>query len=178
MAVPEFWSGKVLYPTIAILVGLSALFGLAVMPRLGQSSMVGKPAPELAVDVVNAEGRPRLRSADLRGAPVILDFWSTTCGPCAVQAPILDRIARKYDGKGLIVVGVNVEDGPDAARSYAQRRGLGYMVGVDPTGEVVERFGVEMIPTLVVIDREGKVVAYVRGIVDERALDEMVAAAL
>ena len=53
MAVPEFYSGKLLYPAIAVLIGLSALFGLAIMPRLagGRGGMVGKPAPDFTLPV-------------------------------------------------------------------------------------------------------------------------------
>ena len=51
MATPEFYSGKILYPAIAVLLGLSALFGLAVMPRLapGGGAMRGKPAPDVSL---------------------------------------------------------------------------------------------------------------------------------
>ncbi len=67
MAVPEFYSGKLLYPAIAVLIGLSALFGVAIRPRLALqgSGMIGKPAPALSLPVVangpaaHAGGTPR-----------------------------------------------------------------------------------------------------------------------
>ena len=98
MATPEFYSGKILYPAIAVLLGLSALFGLAVMPRLapGGGAMRGKPAPDVSLPVVaNGDPGARMQISDFKGKPVVLDFWATWCGPCLIQAPILDRISRR-----------------------------------------------------------------------------------
>src|SRR5271165_1335001 len=96
MAVPEFYSGKVLYPAIAVLIGLSALFGVAIRPRLvlQGGGMVGKPAPALSLPVV-ANGAPgaRMNVADLKGHAVLLDFWASWCGPCAMEAPVVDHLA-------------------------------------------------------------------------------------
>src|SRR5688500_918503 len=82
MAVPEFYSGKTLYPAIAVLIGLSALFGLAILPRLAPrgGGMTGKPAPALSVPVVaNGDAGARLDLANLMGQAVVLDFWATHC---------------------------------------------------------------------------------------------------
>src|SRR4029079_10541066 len=118
MAVPEFFSGKILYPAIGVLIALSALFGLAILPRLAPSGggMIGKDAPDVTLPVVaNGDPGARMQLAGLRGHAVVLDFWATWCGPCALQAPILDRIARRHQKKGLVVLGVNVDDGPEIA---------------------------------------------------------------
>ena len=110
MAVPEFYSGKILYPAIAVLLALSSLFGLAVLPRLALGStrgMKGKPAPAFTLPVVaNGTAGQKLDLAELKGHPVILDFWASWCGPCAIEAPVLDRLARRYEKKGLVVLGV------------------------------------------------------------------------
>src|SRR4051812_33372645 len=106
MAVPEFYSGKILYPAIAVLLGLSALFGLAILPRLSPSDrgMVGEPAPPFTLPVAaNGEPGARMNVADLKGRPVILDFWASWCGPCAIEAPVLDRLSRRYEKQGLVV---------------------------------------------------------------------------
>src|SRR5262249_1711701 len=133
MAVPEFYSGKILYPAIAVLLGLSALFGLAILPRLGvQGQMVGKPAPALSLPVA-ANGTPgtRRRLADLKGRAVLLDFWASWCGPCAIEAPVVDRLARRYEKKGLVVMGVNVSDTPEIVRRYTEQKGLSYPMVMD-----------------------------------------------
>lgn len=181
MAVPEFFSGKILYPAIGVLIALSALFGLAILPRLVPSGggMVGKEAPDVTLPVVaNGDPGARMQLAELKGHAVVLDFWATWCGPCALQAPILDRIARRHQKKGLVVLGVNVDDGAEIAKAYAMKKGLSYPIVIDEARDASGRYGVDKLPSLVVIDKQGRVVAYLTGLVDEASLDEVVAAAL
>lgn len=181
MAVPEFYSGKILYPAIGVLIGLSTLFGLAVMPRLvlGDGGMVGKPAPDFTLPVAaNGDPGARMQLAELKGRPVVLDFWASWCGPCAMQAPILDRLARKYEGRGLVVLGVNIDDPPAIAKEYARRKGLSYPILVDPSDQASARYGVTKLPSLIVIDRQGNVKSFMTGLVDEPSLDEVIASAM
>lgn len=183
MAVPEFYSGKILYPSIAVLLGLSGLFGLAILPRLAtaaSSSAIGKPAPEAVVQVVaNGEGAgEEIKLSDLKGKPVLLDFWATWCGPCAVEAPIVDRLSRRFEKKGLVVLGVNTSDSPEAIRAYTRKKGLSYRMVNDPHGKAQEAYGVKQLPSLVVIDRQGNVQAFLVGVVDEAALSEILGAVL
>lgn len=181
MAVPEFYSGKILYPAIGVLIGLSALFGLAVMPRLvvGPGGMVGKPAPDFTLPVAaNGDAGARLQLAELKGHPVVIDFWASWCGPCAMQAPILDRLARKYEGRGLVVLGVNIDDPPAVAKEYARRKGLSYPILVDPNDQAAGMYGVSKLPSLIVVDRQGNVTSFMTGLIDEPSLDEAIASAM
>ena len=187
MAVPEFYSGKILYPAIAVLLGLSGLFGLAILPRLapGAGGMVGKVAPTFTLPVAaNGKGAAsggateQMSLADLKGHPVILDFWASWCGPCAIEAPVLDRLARRYESKGLVVVGVNVSDPPNVIKQYAVQKGLSYPMLVESGSDVSASYGVQNLPSLVILDKEGKVMAYLVGVVDEASVNEIGAAAL
>ncbi|WP_438007036.1 TlpA disulfide reductase family protein [Sorangium sp. So ce321] len=181
MAEPEFNSGKIVYPALAVLIALSALIGLVVLPRLspGAGGMVGTDAPDVTLPVAaNGEPGARMQLAELKGQPVVLDFWATWCGPCAVQAPILDRIARRYEKKGLVVLGVNVDDPPHVASQYALKKGLSYPILIDDEKDASARYGVDKLPSLVVIDRQGKVAAYLTGVIDEASLSEIIAATL
>ncbi len=178
---PARSDGKLSAWVFAGLLGLGVLGGLSLMPRVvgGGSPLEGKPAPD-AIFAVAANGDPgaRMQIEDLKGHPVVLDFWATWCGPCAAQAPILDRIARRYEKQGLIVLGVNAHDPPAKARSYAEKKGLSYPIVIDAGQEAAQRYDVQNLPSLVVIDREGRVVRYMTGLVDEASLDEIVAATL
>lgn len=181
MAVPEFYSGKVLYPAIGILIALSALFGLAVMPRLSKwnHGLVGKPAPDFTLPVAaNGDPGARMRLSELRGHAVVLDFWATWCGPCTLQAPILDRIARRHQKRGLLVLGINVDEPSEIAGAYAIKKGLSYPIVLDENHGASNLYGVSQLPSLIVINKEGQVVAALSGIVDEAALDEVVSGAM
>jgi cytochrome c biogenesis protein CcmG/thiol:disulfide interchange protein DsbE len=197
MAVPEFYSGKILYPAIAVLLGLSTLFGLAILPRLvpGGGGLKGKPAPDFVFTVAanggdegpgpRAEGPGGVPSvgaaaklSDFKGRTVLLDFWASWCGPCAFEAPIVDRLARRYQKRGLVVLGVNVDDPPEVIRRYAAQKGLSYPMVVDPAGRTSAQYGVDKLPSLVVIDKDGNVFAFLTGIVDEASLNEILSAAL
>jgi cytochrome c biogenesis protein CcmG, thiol:disulfide interchange protein DsbE len=181
MAVPEFYSGKILYPAIAVLVGLSALFGLAILPRLvpAGGGMVGRPAPPLALPVV-ANGTPgeQMTVKELEGHPVLLDFWASWCGPCAMEAPVVDRVARRFEKRGLVVLGVNLSDPPEVVKAYATQKGLHYPMVLDVDGKTSLGYGVDKLPSLVVIDRQGKVLAFLTGFVDETSLNDIIAAAM
>ena len=132
-----------------------AILAFAYLPKLfghAEGNMAGKDAPELALKLVaNAPSDSNdVSLAALRGHTVLLDFWATWCGPCRAEAPIVNKIAQRYHDQGLAVIGVNTSD----------QRGTA--------------FGVESLPTLVVISKTGKVTAFRSGTTSEAELDEMV----
>ena len=173
MAQPEFFSGKTLYPFIGALLALSALFGLVIMPRLGQGSrFIDRPAPDFELPVVanGAADTSRVRLSQLKDKVVILDFWATWCGPCGQQAPILDRLARKYDSE-VVVLGINVGETPQTAANYARTKGLSYPILVDPEGSAQEAYEATALPTVVMIDKKGNIVTFNRGVVRQAELE-------
>jgi thiol-disulfide isomerase/thioredoxin len=173
---PEFYSGKTLYPAIAVLIALSALFGLVIMPRLapGGSKMVDSPAPDFTLPVVaGGESGARMRLGNLRDKVVVLDFWATWCGPCAVQAPILDRIARKYPDD-VVVLGINVGEPPQLAKAYADRKGLSYLILADAEGEAQRLYKATTLPTLILIDKQGNISSVTQGVVRQATLERAI----
>ena len=181
MAVPEFYSGKILYPAIGVLLALSAMFGLAILPRLVPhgGGMIGKPAPDLTLPVAaNGAQGSRLSLSELKGRPILLDFWASWCGPCAMEAPVIDRVARRYEKRGLVVMGVNVDDTPEVIKAYALQKGLSYPMVLDVGKQASLRYSVDKLPSLVVIDRQGNVLAFLTGMVDEASLNEIINAAM
>lgn len=166
--------GMVLVALGIVLIGISLVSRFV---RRGSSSpLAGKPAPEVTFLVAaNRDGAKHLGIGELRGQPLLLDFWASWCGPCAAQAPILERVHRRFSKDGLVVLGVNVDDPPEVAKAYAQRKKLSYPMVVDESDEASKLYDVKSLPSLVLIDREGKVRAYWAGIVDEARLEEAVA---
>lgn len=171
---------KVLVPVSVALLALGLLFGFASLRRLigGGGRLVGHPAPDFALDIVyNGDKGDKVKLSLLRGHPVIVEFWATWCGPCQLEAPALDRLARRHREQGLVVVGVNTSDEPGRAATFAERRQLSYPIVYDDRG-VAGTYDVDSLPTLVVIDRNGNVVAVRTGAEDDSELDRLVSQAL
>jgi len=141
--------------------------------------MIGKPAPDLTLPVAaNGEIGSQMRLADLKGHPVLLDFWASWCGPCAIEAPVIDRVARRYGKRGLVVMGVNVDDGAEVIKAYASQKGLSYPMVIDVGKQASKMYQVDKLPSLVVIDRQGNVLAFLTGMIDEASLNEIITAAM
>ena len=158
MAVPEFYSGKILYPAIGVLIGLSALFSLAIMPRLGlgQGKMVGKPAPDFTLPVAaNGESGARMQLSELRGRPVVVDFWAQWCEPCKHELPELDKLHKEYARKGVRIVTVNIDKQRDNADKLVRLLGLQLDVALDPSGSVAASYDLPKMPTSYVLDKKG-----------------------
>ncbi|HTJ82354.1 MAG TPA: TlpA disulfide reductase family protein [Polyangiaceae bacterium] len=164
----------------AAAIALAVLAGFFLLPRLAHTKKLdAKPAPEFVLPVVhNGDPGSRLALADLKGKPVLIDFWATWCGPCAMQTPIVDRLAKRYEGK-VNVVGIDVaDDDPNVARRYAEQKQLSYPVVVDDKGLTQREYGVTKLPSLIIIDKDGKVIHQTSGLVDEATLDRMLREAM
>ncbi len=175
----EFYSGKILYPTMVLLLALSLFFGFAILPRLFASqdaALVGKAAPTFSLPVViNGKADARTLSlSELHGNAVVLDFWATWCGPCRLEAPVVNKVAQRFHDKGLVVVGVDTGEPDGQARPWALSQGLSYPIVYDVNNETAERYGVMNMPTLVVISRTGKVTAVREGLTNDSELESLV----
>jgi cytochrome c biogenesis protein CcmG/thiol:disulfide interchange protein DsbE len=162
---------------------LALLAGFAALPRVlhGKDSVrIGHDAPNFTLSVV-ANGtvlgadQPTLSLNDLRGKVVLLDFWATWCEPCRLEAPIIDQLSRRWRDQGLVVVGVDTDlPGQGNPAAFAQSRRLSYPIVQDATGDATHAYGVEDLPTLIVVSRSGKIAAIRTGLTDDAELDRIV----
>lgn len=137
---------------------LSAFIALLLL--IGwRSQELGQPAPEFALEDVY--GRT-VRLQSLKGGPVLLVFWSTSCGICRTQMPILENLRSEYRGKGLQVLGISLDDRRSAS-SYLTANHYYMNSVVDPSGETAQRYGVSGIPAMVLVDREGRIAGRATG---------------
>jgi len=166
------------YWIIGALLVTSALFGLVVMPRLAPAGgkLLGKPGPDFVLPVV-AGGDPGARQqlSALQGKIVVLDFWASWCPPCEIQAPILEQLAQKH-AEDVVVLGINVGEPAAVAKDHAQNKGLSYPILADLEGEAQQLYGAGTLPTVAVLDREGKVVFYAQDVVRLDRLEQEISA--
>ena len=134
---------------------------------------IGDLAPELAVDLAEGrveltdlDGRP-IRLADLRGKAVWINFWASWCPPCQYETPTIRSLDQRYRDRGLVVVGIQVQQTVQVGRDYAERYGLEYTIGPDVTGDFFHLYRVFALPTQFFIDPEGRIRKVVIGPVSE-----------
>jgi cytochrome c biogenesis protein CcmG, thiol:disulfide interchange protein DsbE len=107
------------------------------------------------------------RMSEHRGQVVLVNFWATWCGPCWEETPGLIRLSRELGPKGLAVVGVAIdEDGAEKVRKFVNDFGVPYPV-VRPERLSQMEYGMEGVPTTVLVDREGRIAKTYVGAVRE-----------
>lgn len=90
----------------------------------------------------------------LRGRPVVVNLWASWCGPCRVEAPLLQEAAEEY-GDRVTFLGVASRDEPDGAARFLERYGISYPNVFDDSGEVRRALGLRGFPTTYIFDAEG-----------------------
>jgi peroxiredoxin len=160
---------------VAILMGATT----ALAATSASNGLIGQPAPDFVLPAVVGSN---VRLSEFRGQPVVISFWSSRCSVCAAQLTAMDRYYGTYRSSGLIVLGVSVEDDQQRAIDYAQAHAASFPLLLDRTKGVSRAFGIERLPTTVLIDRAGRVrflhsddragdpsyVAQIRALLDDR----------
>jgi cytochrome c biogenesis protein CcmG/thiol:disulfide interchange protein DsbE len=135
----------------ALFVGLIA-FGL--LRTTAPKAVVGSPAPRFTLWSI--DGKMQISSTDLRGAPVVVNFWSSWCASCPEETTDLERMWKEYGPRGVRFLGVTYEEDADAARGFVKRYGLTYPTVHDPDKRLATRFGVQGVPETFFIDASGR----------------------
>ncbi len=153
---------------LALVLPLVALLasGFGTDPNAVPSVLVGTPATSF--DLVDLDGQPH-RLADLKGQPVVLNFWSTWCVPCKIEHPLLQSAAQGRSD--IAFFGVLYGDDPRRAREFLAREPLAYPVLVDPTDALSVDYGVVGVPETFFIARDGTIRHKHVGPLDAASLD-------
>ena len=91
--------------------------------------------------------------------PVLVDFWAKWCGPCRNEIPFIAEMHKKYESKGLVVIGLNVWDKPEAQQKLIAEKEMTWLQLADTTRIATEVYGVSAIPQIMLIDKDGTIVA-------------------
>jgi cytochrome c biogenesis protein CcmG/thiol:disulfide interchange protein DsbE len=145
-------------------------------------------APAFSLPVIWTEGETwpaALRSsldggpldlAELRGRPVVLNFWASWCGPCEEEAPDFAASAREHRGD-VVFLGVDVEDLTSDARVFLREHAVPYPSVRDGSHETYDDFGLTGVPETFYLDAEGRTVGHDLGRVSRAELEKGIAAA-
>jgi len=131
----------------------SLRFAICFVYEASASSLVqkGRVAPNF--EVVDLNGNP-FKLSDLKGKPVLLNFWATWCPPCKSELPEFERFFEEY-GKQVHIVAINLtlsEKSKDAVKEFVKKQGLTFPIYLDVEGSVAETYLVRYIPTSYFLD--------------------------
>ena len=117
---------------------------------------VGSTMPEYAAMYLDGS---KFELAGKRDKVVLLNVWATWCGPCRFEIPELQTLHDRYAPKGFEVIGVSVdESGVESVRQFVDEQKMRYPVAVDPEGKLATLLHTDVLPTSVLLDRNGRIV--------------------
>jgi cytochrome c biogenesis protein CcmG/thiol:disulfide interchange protein DsbE len=134
----------------------------------GSLASGGRPqAPEFTLPRLTGQGELSLSS--YRGKAVLLNFWASWCIPCKDETPLLQRSWQRWQGRGVVFIGVNAKDFRADARRFTRRYGVTYPNVYDGKGSTLGRYGVTGFPETYFLDPQGRVVYRIAGAVTDPA---------
>jgi peroxiredoxin len=133
---------------------LGALLIVLTATSVASSGLAGQAAPDFVLKSASGEN---LRLSEYRGDVVMINFWATWCGPCRQEMPLLDELQSRYNRVGFNLLGVNIDDDSRKAMQMVKELGVSFPVLFDETKEVSELYDVKVMPTTILVDREGTV---------------------
>jgi cytochrome c biogenesis protein CcmG/thiol:disulfide interchange protein DsbE len=104
-----------------------------------------------------------IRSEDLLGKGVVLNFWASWCDPCREEAALLEQTWRQEEGNNIVFLGLDYLDQEPAAKAYLDEFNISYANGPDLQSAAARRYGIKGVPETFFIDPEGKITDIVIG---------------
>lgn len=137
----------------------------------------GRQPAGLEPIVSRATSDGRVALSELRGTPVVLNFWASWCEPCRVEAPVLERGWVQARREGVVFLGLNMQDITSDARDFMREFDVSYLNVRERGKETARSYGTTGLPETYFISARGEVVAHVIGALDPAQLRAGVAAA-
>ena len=122
-----------------------------------EPALVHQPAPEFAVSTLDGQ---TVSLKDFHGQKkVVVSFWASWCGPCRLEMPELTEFYKQNHNASsdFEILAVSIDEDPQAAARFAAANKLNFIVLLDPKQKMAEAYQVEGIPTMFVIDKDGKI---------------------
>ncbi len=165
---------------------LSAAEGKSLPARVAAGERPAAPAFSLAVLWPRAETWPasprlaledgRVDLSELRGRPLVINFWASWCVPCREEAPLLNAAARRH-ARDVVFLGIDVQDLRDDALAFSREFETPYVSVRDKDNRIYEDYGLTGVPETYYVDAEGRVVAHSPGAISRDSLEAGIATA-
>ena len=132
-----------------ILAGLTAAIALALLfvPAREMDAVPDFDLPLLGTNEM-------LSSEDLRGEPVVLNFWASWCAPCREEAPLLEKMYQRYKDQGVRFIGVNIRDQESNAQRFVEEFDVTFPIVRDEDQELAQGLDVYGLPQTFFVDRD------------------------
>lgn len=164
------WRRPVVLGAMAIVISIAVIATVRYrpdgLPVLRSSA--NKVAPTFKVSDLRDEAAT-IDLRDLRGQPVVLNFWASWCVPCRKEMPAFQAVYRRT-GDDVAFLGINNKDSRDEALDLLRKTGVRYPSGFDPKGLVAQAYGLYGMPTTVFISANGRILATRTGEMSESQL--------
>ncbi|MCW8931230.1 MAG: TlpA family protein disulfide reductase [Gammaproteobacteria bacterium] len=156
------------FAVIGFVVLLGALLGYLWLAPAGQV-----PAPQAHFEDLQGN---QFSLQQLKGKPVIINFWATTCPGCVLEIPALVELSHKYSVDNLVVIGVAMDYDPESqVREMVRQKKMTYPVVLDSKGQLAQAFGqVTLTPTTFFISKEGKIFKHKLGEMSHSELESTI----
>ncbi|MEZ4517219.1 MAG: TlpA disulfide reductase family protein [Chloroflexota bacterium] len=178
--VEEGGKRKIRWTTVAIwlaIFGLLALLGWGLMNANATRPEVGSEAPDFTVEFFDGyewQGLPSAELADMRGNPVVLNFWASWCVECRYETDALEQAWQKYKDQGVVFLGVAYSDVEPNSLEYMKDFGVTFPHAPDLGTDISQAYEITGVPETFFIDQNGTI-SYVQiGPLDELTLDSLI----
>lgn len=132
---------------------LAAAEAPGVAPDAARTATRLGPAPDFTLRLFDGGA---FHLADQRGKVLVVNFWASWCVPCRTESPRLEAAARRFQGQGVVVVGVDIQDDDKDARAFVAQYGLTYPTGAEQGMKISQAYGVSGLPSTFFVDRQGQ----------------------
>ena len=142
-------------PKSPYLFTLLLLVSCALLSACGEQRFQAPLAQDFELPLLDAEESVRL--SEFRGDVVYLSFWASWCVPCREEMPHLQNLWREHQDQGFQVIGINVDEDPEAALAFAREHGIEFPLVSDADREVSKQYRVAGYPSHFIVGRDGRV---------------------
>ena len=147
-----------------------AVFGFCSILHGGAKAK--EPAPKFNATTTTGE---KFSNDSIKGKVVLLEFWTTWCGYCAEEAPLVDEISKEYADRGLIVLAVNVGESKKKVKKYLEQHPRASKIVLMDETNLAAMYQATVYPIYVVIDKDGNIAGTQHGAGGEGRLRRLLA---